>query len=87
MYYHQGNFEKAKATYDESNERLLTRIDNFFSSLSEEDKTNFIIRLKFILIPIMLCSCPMLLSIHRSWATCIHKLCLPKGYYLDLVIG
>ncbi|MEP2671480.1 MAG: CHAT domain-containing protein [Cyclobacteriaceae bacterium] len=41
MYYHQGNFDKAKTTYDESNERLLTRIDNFFSSLSEEDKTNF----------------------------------------------
>ncbi|MFZ1808904.1 MAG: CHAT domain-containing protein [Cyclobacteriaceae bacterium] len=41
MYYHQGDFDKAKTTYDESNERLLTRIDNFFSALSEEEKTKF----------------------------------------------
>lgn len=41
MYYHDGLMDKANVSYDEANQLLITRIDNFFSMLSEQEKADF----------------------------------------------
>lgn len=41
MYFHDGAYEKASVAYGEANKHMISRIDNFFSSLSEQEKTDF----------------------------------------------